>query len=92
METVVATIPQTARDRGVFPEDTLRERFLKVESVAWRVAGVSEGEASIPMLLLSWLQSALIFRSSEPIPQNELKNEPIDPYSLSNYDILQRAR
>lgn len=92
MDTVLATLPATVRDRGVFSEDVLRERFLKVESVAWRVAGIPEGGASLPRLMLSWLQSTLVIRASEPIPSSELKNDPIDTESLNNYDVLQRAR
>ncbi|XP_046668596.1 MICOS complex subunit Mic60 isoform X2 [Homalodisca vitripennis] len=92
VETVLATIPSTALKRGVYPEDSLRDRFLKVEKVAWRVAGIPEGGASLPKLLLAWLQSALIIKASEPIPTGELNNEPFDPAELNNYDVLQRAR
>jgi len=92
VETVLATIPSTALTRGVYPEDALRERFLNVEHAAWRVAGVPEEGASLPILLVAWLQSALIIKASEPIPASELANEAFDPSTLNNYDVIQRAR
>ncbi|XP_018313439.1 MICOS complex subunit Mic60 isoform X1 [Mycetomoellerius zeteki] len=88
----IQTIPEEAAKRGVFPEDTLRERFLKVESVARRLAMVPEGGAALPIYLLSYLQSFLIIKTANPIPKRELEDEPIDVDSLNTYDILQRAR
>ncbi|KAG5319890.1 MIC60 protein, partial [Acromyrmex heyeri] len=88
----IQTIPEEAAKRGVFSEDTLRERFLKVESVARRLAMVPEGGAALPVYLLSCLQSFLIIKTANPIPKRELEDEPIDVNSLNTYDILQRAR
>ncbi|XP_018358670.1 PREDICTED: MICOS complex subunit Mic60, partial [Trachymyrmex cornetzi] len=88
----IQTIPEEAAKRGVFPEDTLRERFLKVESVARRLAMVPEGGAALPIYLLSYLQSFLIIKTANSIPKRELEDEPIDVDSLNTYDILQRAR
>ncbi|XP_032685600.1 MICOS complex subunit Mic60 [Odontomachus brunneus] len=85
-------IPEEAAKRGVFPEDALRERFLKVERVARRLAMVPEEGASLPIYLLSYLQSFLIIRTANPIPKSELEDEPIDVDSLNTYDILHRAR
>lgn len=92
VDTIVATIPEKALSRGVYPEDALRERFLKVERVATRVAQVPDGGASAPLLLLAYLQSFFIIKAADPIPSHEIANEPIDPTAFSNYDILQRAR
>ncbi|XP_014471483.1 PREDICTED: MICOS complex subunit Mic60 isoform X2 [Dinoponera quadriceps] len=85
-------IPEEAAKRGVFPEDALRERFLKVESVARRLAMVPEEGASLPVYLLSYLQSFFIIRTADPIPKSELEDQPIDVNSLNTYDILYRAR
>lgn len=92
VETVVSTVPKCALQRGVYSEDALRRRFLRVEQVAWRVAGIPSDGGSLPKLLASWLQSLLIIKAEEPIPTSELNNQPIDPALLNNYDILQRAR
>ncbi|KAG5317823.1 MIC60 protein, partial [Pseudoatta argentina] len=88
----IQTIPEEAAKRGVFSEDTLRERFLKVESVARRLAMVPEDGAALPVYFLSCLQSSLIIKTANPIPKRELEDEPIDVNSLNTYDILQRAR
>ncbi|XP_011142561.1 MICOS complex subunit Mic60 isoform X2 [Harpegnathos saltator] len=85
-------IPEEAAKRGVFPEDALRKRFLKVEDVARRLAMVPEEGASLPIYFLSYLQSFLVFRTANPISKSELEDEPIDVNSLNTYDILHRAR
>ncbi|XP_011262287.2 LOW QUALITY PROTEIN: MICOS complex subunit Mic60 [Camponotus floridanus] len=88
----IQSIPEEAAKRGVFPEIALRERFLKVESVARRLAMVPEEGAALPIYLLSYLQSFLIIKTANSIPKKELEDEPIDVNSLNTYDILQRAR
>ncbi|XP_043462629.1 MICOS complex subunit Mic60 [Leptopilina heterotoma] len=89
---VVEGIPEEASKRGVFPENALRERFLKVEKMARRLALVPEEGASLPVYLLSCLQSFLIIEAVNPIPKSELEDQPIDVESLNTYDILHRAR
>lgn len=88
----IQSIPEEAVKRGVFTEDTLRDRFLKVERVARRLAMVPEGGAALPIYFLSYLQSFLIIKTANSIPKKELEDEPIDVESLNTYDILQRAR
>ncbi|KAL6446564.1 hypothetical protein ACFW04_001238 [Cataglyphis niger] len=88
----IQSIPEEAAKRGVIPEDVLRERFLKVESMARRLAMVPEEGAALPIYFLSYLQSFLIIKTVGPIPKTELEDEPIDVSSLNTYDILQRAR
>ncbi|KAJ8942754.1 hypothetical protein NQ314_009965 [Rhamnusium bicolor] len=56
---VINGIPVEAKERGVYPEDALRERFLKVEQVARTVALVPEEGAKLPIHILSYLQSLL---------------------------------
>ncbi|XP_046383946.1 MICOS complex subunit Mic60 isoform X1 [Ischnura elegans] len=100
--TVLAGIPQQAIVRGVFPEDALRERFLKVEKVARKVALVGETGAALPVFLLSYLQSMLMYRgaggsggggsSLYGIPEEELQDKPVDIRKLDTYDVLDRAR
>ncbi|CAL7937890.1 unnamed protein product [Xylocopa violacea] len=85
-------IPEEAAKRGVFPEDVLRARFLKVEEVARRLAMVPEEGAALPIYLLSYLQSYLIINNANPIPQSEIEDNPIDVSTLNTYDILHRAR
>ncbi|KAG5895708.1 hypothetical protein JTB14_021401 [Gonioctena quinquepunctata] len=89
---VINGIPKEAKDRGVFPEDALRERFLKVEKVARTVALVPEEGAALPIHILSYLQSFLLIKAASPIPQNELNDEKVDFGKLNTNEILQRAR
>ncbi|XP_015186370.1 PREDICTED: MICOS complex subunit Mic60 isoform X2 [Polistes dominula] len=86
----IAGIPEEAAKRGVYPEDTLRKKFLDIEKQARRLALVPEEGAALPIHLLSYLQSALIINTS--IPKNEIEDGLIDVDSLNTYDILQRAR
>ncbi|XP_043503628.1 MICOS complex subunit Mic60 isoform X2 [Polistes fuscatus] len=86
----IAGIPEEAAKRGVYPEDTLRKKFLDLEKQARRLALVPEEGAALPIHLLSYLQSALIINTS--IPKNEIEDGLIDVDSLNTYDILQRAR
>lgn len=85
-------VPTQARSRGVYPEDALRERFIKVEQLARRLALVPADGAKLPIYLLSYIQSVLILIPENPISKAELNNEPIDFGKLDTYDILNRAK
>lgn len=89
---VLKGLPETAKGRGVYPEDALRERFIKVEEVARRLALIPAEGARLPMYFLSYLQAALIARPDVPISKDELENKPFDFSKLDTYDILNRAR
>ena len=89
---VIQNLPKEAQERGVFPEDALRERFLNVERVARKLALVPEGGASLPRYFLSYLQSIFILKPDDPISQDELQNKKFDYSKLDTYDILNRAR
>lgn len=89
---ILKTLPDTARERGVFPEEALRERFVNVDKVARRLALVPAEGASLPVYLLSFLQGALIMKPSEVISQDELDNKEFDFGKLDTYEILNRAR
>ncbi|XP_017878174.1 MICOS complex subunit Mic60 isoform X4 [Ceratina calcarata] len=92
VEAAIQGIPEVAAKRGVFPEDVLRARFLKVEEMARRLAMVPEEGAALPVYILSYLQSCLMIKNASPIPQREIEDHPIDVDSLNTYDILHRAR
>lgn len=89
---VIGGIPKEAIERGVFPEDALRERFLKVEQVARTLDLVPAEGAALPVHVLSYIQSLLLIKSPSPIPQAELNDEKVDFGDLKTNDILQRAR
>ncbi|XP_066253018.1 MICOS complex subunit Mic60 isoform X2 [Euwallacea similis] len=89
---VVGGIPKEAKERGVFPEDALRERFLKVEKVARTVDLIPAEGAALPIHVLSYLQSVLLIKSPSAIPQAELNDEKVCFGNLKTNEILQRAR
>lgn len=92
VRTVLENIPKTAEDRGIYTEDTLRERFINVEKIARKLALVPEEGARLPIYLLSYLQSLFILRPSEAISADELEDRKIDFSKLDTYDILNKAR
>lgn len=89
---VLDGLPTQAQSRGIYPENAIRERFLKVEKLARQLALVPDGGAGIPTYILSYLQAALIIQPSELISPTELNNEPINVEKLSTFDILNRTR
>lgn len=89
---VLQGVPEEARTRGVYPEDALRERFIKVEKLARRLAIVPADGARLPIYLLSYIQSMFILTPDNPISKEELNNEPIDFSQFDTYDILNRAK
>lgn len=89
---IVDSLPEQAKARGVYTENALRERFLKVEELARRLALVPEKDATIVTYALSYLQSMLIIQPKELISKAELNNEPVDFTQLNAYEILNRTR
>ena len=65
---------------------------FQVEKMARKLALVPEEGASLPIYLLSCLQSFLIVQTINPIPKSELEDAPIDVEALNTFDILHRAR
>lgn len=89
---ILDALPEQAKNRGVYPENAIRERFIKVERMARQLALVPVENASIVTYFLSYLQSALIIQPKELIPQAELNNEPVNYAKLSTFEILDRTR
>lgn len=89
---VLNSLPEQAKERGVYPEEALRERFVNVENVARRVALVPAEGARLPVYFLSFIQAALIAKPANPISDEELANNEFDFSKLDTYDILNRAK
>lgn len=92
VKVVLAGIPPEAAGRGVYTEEAMRERFLKVERIARRLALIPEQGGSLPLYFLSFVQSFLLIKAVNPIPAAELADEPVEVAELDTYDVLQRAR
>lgn len=81
-----------ALSRGVYPEEALRERFVKVDQLARRLALVKDDKSKMPMYLLSYLQSMFILTPANAISKEELKDDIVDFEKLDTHDIMNRAR
>merc|ERR1719450_1412200 len=88
--TICSTIPKMALERGVYTEDSLKERFCKVEKTARKVAAVGEEGGSLLSYGLSYLQSLLLVDLSERKPVQNM--EVVDLASISSYDLLSLAK
>lgn len=89
---VLASIPEEALVRGVYPEVALKERFAKVEKACRRVALVDDRGASLLRYLASYIQSFLIVYPKE-VPEEELSDEQrVNPEMWDTFDVLSRVR
>ena len=79
-----------ALERGVYTEDSLKERWLGVERVARRVANIGQGGGSLFSYGLSYLQSVLLLDLSSRSP-SQLQDE-VDPATFSPNDLVNLAR
>lgn len=86
------TIPERVLTRGVFTEETLKDRFLSVEDKAFHMAIVPDKNVKLFDLVTSFVFSIFTFKSPSSISAEEINNVPINVSELNNIDILQRAR
>lgn len=89
---VLEAIPEEAVNRGVYTEEAVRERFLKVERICKRVSMIGDNGGSLIRYFLSYIQSFLILNAFEYLPGTEIRDEEIPVDTLSTYEILARAR
>lgn len=92
MNVILDALPEEAKSRGIYPENAIRERFIKVERLARQLALVPAEDGKIITYILSYLQSMLVIQPKEFITQTELNNEPFDYSQLSTFEILDRTR
>lgn len=85
---IVSTIPEKAYVRGVWTEDTLRERFEKVSSVCKKVAAIDECGGTLYKYFISYLQSVFISLRSYDIKN---LNDQVAVESMDNFEILANA-
>lgn len=86
------TIPERVLTRGVYTENTLKDRFFSVEDKAFHMALVPDTNVKLFDLVTSFVFTIFTFKSLVPIPEEELNNTPINASELNNIDILQRAK
>ncbi|CAB3258331.1 unnamed protein product [Arctia plantaginis] len=91
--TVLKSIPSSVRDKGLVPESVLKEKYKEMERIAMKVSLVEEDGGPMPVYILSWLQSILLFMKIPGIPQEEFEKPPKEPSKeLDTFDLLRRAR
>lgn len=82
VETIIQTIPEEALDRGVWTEDSLRERFPRVKKVCKRVAMIDDKGGSLFKFMLSYVQSLFVFDSVFAKTEEDLVNvNELDAFS-----------
>lgn len=86
------TIPERVLTRGVYTEETLKDRFFSIEDKAFHMALVPDANVKLFELVTSFVFTMFTIQPTESIPEKELNNVPININELNNIDILQRAR
>jgi len=92
VQIVAEAIPCEATDRGVFPEDALKERFIHVDKMCRRVALVGENGGGLIRFCLSYIQSLLVIRAFDRLPSREACDLPVYMDNFTTFDILNRAK
>ncbi|XP_030841188.1 MICOS complex subunit MIC60 [Strongylocentrotus purpuratus] len=87
VDTVVKTIPEEALTRGVFTEDSLRQRWDQTQRVCKRVAMIDETSSGMFAYFLSYFQSLLLL--NDPLPPNS--EEAIDLSTLDTFKLVSYA-
>jgi len=90
VSTVLNSIPSVALERGVYTEDSLKERFVKVEKLAKKVALIGDDGGSLFKFGLSYLQSLLLVNTTERTPS--LADVELDTEQLSTQELVCQAR
>jgi mitofilin len=90
VEVVLASISPMALERGVYTEDSLKERFTVVEKTARKVAGIGEEGGSLLAYGLSYLQSLLMV---DLVQRNPAENVGVvDLFEVSPMDLVSMAK
>merc|ERR1712029_1004843 len=90
IQNVLSSLIKTAIDTPVYSEDTLIERFKKVDKLCRRVALVKEDNASISKYLLSYLQSVFLIDNIKVDPEEVKGDKVVDINRLNTFSILAR--
>ncbi len=90
VKAVLQSIPDEVSTRGVYTEESIRERFRRVEKVARRTALIGDEGGSLMRYLLSYLQSLFILSpSTDELPS---KSVPVDVDALDTFDLVWLAK
>ena len=89
---IVASVPEIARTRGVYTEQMLKLRCNRVITTCYRLVDVRETRNSVCAHVWSYIKAALSIRSSKDVPL-DVDLEMVDNYSLLQYAecVLERG-
>ena len=88
VETVVNSLPKAALEQGVYTEEQLRNRFVKVSRVCRRLGLITESNASLLQYLASLLHSITVFDRVVALTPSD----QVDLNSLDNYGLVAHAQ
>jgi len=89
---ILASIPKKVLEEGVQSEESLIERFSKVERVCKRVAMVGESGGGLVKYLVSYFQSLFIIDNVKVSEDEVAGRQLVDPRSWNTFDILARVK
>jgi mitofilin len=89
---ILDSLPAEALKVGVQSEQTLLERFNKVNNMCKRVALVDSHGGGLGKYLLSYMQSMLIFEKPDSFEEEVKGKKLVDPTTWTTHDILARVR
>lgn len=90
INSVLSSIPSEAVNRGVFTNETLKQRFENVKHVCKKVALIDENKDSLYRYFLSHIQAFLLIDIIS-VPKEELEGKvAVDTSEWDTFDILNR--
>lgn len=89
---VLDALPAKALKEGIQSEESLIDRFKKVEKLCKRVALVGDNGGGITKYLVSYLQSLFVIDNIKVSEDEVTGKQLVDPTSWHTYDILARVR
>ena len=87
VETIIKALPSIALERGVYTEEQLRKRFVKVAKVSRRLGLMSVSNTSLYKYLISMLQSFVVFDTVSAVSVTD----QVDLNELDNYGLVAHA-
>lgn len=89
---VLDALPPKALKEGVQSEESLIDRFKKVDKLCKRVAMVGENGGGVTKYLVSFLQSLFVIDNMKVSEDEVTGKQLVDPTSWHTFDILARVR
>lgn len=89
---VLDSIPAKALKEGVQSEESLIDRFRRIDRICKRVALVGDNGGGLAKYLVSYLQSLFIFDNVTVTEDEVSGRQLVDPTSWRTFDILARVK